>query len=213
MTFSKIIEKTKNLKSIYGIEWLLVILAISYFDASVAMLLVMFGSPIFGGIHFIIKFLEKKKFFLAFKLARATSVLMSVIATIFVITYCLAEYSPQNMFQKIIANPAPTSIKNIETYGSISAMGSSSFQMTFEVSHQDFELIVRSGKFSNFDRVDLEKMPSRVERCLNSRRMKKITGLIENISEVYVFTHSNSKYRCDFIMINKDQNKAIYGSI
>lgn len=212
MASLKFIEKAKDLKTVFGIEWLLVIVAIAYFDGSAAMLLLMFGSPLFFAIRFVFKFLEKKKLFIPGKKTRGASVLLAVIAALSIISWGLKEHSPQKLFQSLIIDPVPTSVKNIETRGSINAMGSSSFFMTFEISHSDFELILKSGKFHNYQKIDVEKMPERVQHCLRERLMNEINSLMENISEVYVYTHSNSKYRCDFIIINKDHNKALYGS-
>jgi hypothetical protein len=196
------------LKSFYGIEWLTVVLAIAFIDPSSAMLLLMFGFPLLLGIHFLIKYLVKRKLCPA-----ATPVLLSSVIAIYIICYGLLTYSPQNLFKDRIMDPIPESIKNIETHGSIGAMGSSSFRMTFEVSPQDLEAIVMSPKLSSFQKIDLEKMPPRVERCLSKSRMEDLRQHIDHISDIYVFIHPNSKYRCDFLLINKGQSKVLYGSI
>lgn len=202
--------------NIFGIEWSLLIIAISFIDPSAAMFVTMFVVPFAALFFYIINFIIKKfeqNIILQkiFKVMRVISIFSAIAASIFIIMYGIKHNSPSELFKAVIANPIPESVRNIERNGNISAMGSSSFYMVFDISSTDFETIIKSEKFSEFHQNDTNNITGRRPE-LYKKTLSDAGKHMDNVAEIYIFEHSNSGYRFDALIVNKEHTRVYYSS-
>lgn len=206
----------KRILNIFGIEWCLLLVALLYIDPSVAMLGAMFVGPIVVLLFFIINFVIKKfeNYIIlqkVFVVLRIISILATIALSISVIMYGIKLNSPDERFRSLIANPIPESVENIEQGGTLAAMGSSSFFMTFNISPADFKTIISSERFSKFHQIDINNVAGR-----QPEMYKEILGEARNrmsdVSEMYIDELTNSVYRFDALIVNKEHTRVYYGS-
>lgn len=206
----------KKVLNFFGIEWCLIIIAIFYIDPSAAMLAIMLVGPVaaavFFGINFIIKKYEQKIILRRiFGILRIISILAAIAASVFIINYGIKKNSPDEIFKSIIVNPIPKSVKDINRSGNISAMGSSSIYITFNISRDDFDAILKSQRFSEFRQNDVNNISGRRPELYNEM-LNDAKKYVSNASEIYIFEHPNSAYRFDALIVNTEHTRAYYGS-
>lgn len=184
--------------------WLSPIFAIAYFDATVAMLFIMFLSPL---ALFIIFLLTKIAKYFSYEKELVVFLKTLVLAfTSFVLYFGSTFHSPEKMFESFIISPLPKSVEIIEKGGQASVMGISSFYIVFKIKNEDFSLILNSKKFTQRNIKNIEgRKPE-----LYKRALKEAAGWMDDTSEIYINDDENSKYRCTVLITNKKHDKIYY---
>ena len=184
--------------------WLFPVFAIAYFDATVAMLFIMFLYPL---VLFIIFLLNKiAKYFSYEKKLVVFLKTLVLVFTAFVLYFGFTFHSPEKMFESFIISPLPKSVEIIEKGGQASVMGISSFYIVFKIKNEDFSLILNSKKFTQ---KNIKKIEGRKPE-LYKRALKEAEELMDDASEIYINDDENSKYRCTVLITNKKHNKIYY---
>jgi hypothetical protein len=135
--------------------------------------------------------------------------ILGIIAALFVGFFLFADMrTPQELFEVLIAKPIPQSVVNIKREGSLNAFGSSSLGISFQISPADFESMMNSMKFK-FVKHDA-KNPQGRKPNYYLRVVKESEEFIHEPFEIFVYEHSNSVYRFDAIVVNKEHTAAYY---
>ena len=203
-------EQTKKFKSAKGfprhsITWLFPLVAIAYFDASVAILCIMFLVPF---IILMIFFANKisKRFSRENQFKLLLSFLSVVLTCVILGGGYFHYFSPEKMFEDVVASPVPESIKILKKSGQLSAMGISSFYIVFIISSADFKYILGAKEFK---KKNLSNIAGRKPK-LYSRALNEAKKWINDTAELYVKDDTNSSYRCSVLVTNKNHDKIYY---
>ena len=206
----------KRILNIFGIEWCLLVIALTYIDPSVAMLGVMFVGPIAVLLFFIIDFLIEKFYKRSvvqkiFGALRIISILSAITLSIFIIVHGIKLNSPDERFRSLIAEPIPKSVKNITRGGTLAAMGSSSFYITFDISPADFKTLISSERFLKFHNSNINSITGR-RPDLYKKTLYEARRHMSDVSEMYIFEHPSSVYRFDALIVNAEHTEVYYSS-
>lgn len=204
-----------RISKIFGVEWFLLLVPIAYLDATAAMLCIMFIGPIvvvaFAVINYLIYRLKHRlvasKIFLVL---RIISVILALILFGLLSIEVFQAKSPEGRFESLIMNPVPSSVTNLKQKGNLYAMGSSSLHLSFDISPTDLEAVLTSRRFSKFVKNDPDNVTGRAPK-LYKASLNDAKRIIADVSEMYVYEHTNSRYRYEILIVNKEHNKVYFG--
>lgn len=199
-------EQIKLSKSFprHCITWLFPILSVAYFDASFAMLCIMFVVPFIGLFFYLMDLIAKRLSYE--KQFRMFISFLAIVSTCIVLYWGFHYFSPKKMFESAVASPIPDSVEIIKKGGQLSGFGSSSFYIVFNLSNADFDFILGAKEFKKKNLSNIEgRSPHLYKEALSEAEK-----WIEDIYEFYVKEDKNSSYRCSVLVTNRKQNKVYY---
>ena len=167
-------EQTEKVKSSepfprHSITWVFPILAIAYFDASLAMLCCMFLVPFIVLVIFLISKIAKR--FSCEKQLRYFLSILAVSLTSVILYWGVYYFSPEKMFESAVASPVPESVKIIEKSGQLSVFGSSSFYIVFNISNTDFDFVLGAKEFTKKNLANIDgRKPELYRKALNEAK-------------------------------------------
>jgi len=185
------------------ITWIFPIVALGYYDASIAMLCLMFIAPFIALFVFLIGKIVKR--FSYDKQYRILLSCLSIVLTGGVLYWASYTFSANKMFESIIISPIPKTVKIIDKSGQHSVMGMSSFSLMFDIAPKDFDIVLNTKDFTKKNISNIEgRKPELYKRALEE------SSEFFDASELYVKDDRGSSYRCTVLVTNKEHDKVYY---
>jgi len=202
----KLIKKEFNQKLKYHIiVWTIPVLAISIFDASLAMLFIMFIAIPLAILAMLISIILIKYYKLEKQLHIASTV-AALVFTCVILYWGLTSFTPEEMFESSVASPIPESTEILDKGGQLSVMGMSSFYIVFNISNEDLNLIIKEKDLSRKNPLEISgRNPELYKQALNEAQ-----EWLNDTSDLYVKDDIKSGYRCSVLITNKQHNKVYY---
>ena len=207
MSMSETIRKRikKKPKQYHIMAWALPVLAIAVFDASLAMLAIMFIGVPLTILAMLINGILTKYFKLKIEL-HITSIVAALLVTCVILYWGLMSFTSEEMFKSTVASPIPESAEILDKGGQLSVMGMSSFYIVFNISNEDLDLIIKE---RNLERKNSLNISGRKPK-LYKQAQNEAQEWLNDTSEIYVKDDINSGYRCSVLITNKQHDKVYY---
>ncbi len=187
----------------HAITWLFPFLAMGYFDGTVAMLLLMFCVPVIGLFIFLMdKIVRRFSYENQFRVLLSC---LSLILTGVVLFWGYSTFSANKMFESVIISPIPKTVNIIDKSGQLSVMGMSSFSLMFDISSEDFDIVLNT---QVFDKKNISNIEGRKPE-LYKKALEEAKEFLD-ATELYVIDDKSSVYRCTVVVTNKEHDKVYY---
>lgn len=187
----------------HAVTWIFPFLVLGYYDGSIMMLSLIFVAPIIALVVLLVGLIMKR---LSYE--RQYRVLLSSLAIALTgISFYLGSifFSASKMFQSVIVSPIPKTVNILDKSGQLSVMGKSTFSLVFDISNEDFNIVLNSKDFIKKNISNIEgRKPKLYKRAVEESRE------FLDASEIYVKDDKGSSYRCTVLVTNKEHNKVYY---